>query len=118
MLRFAPLLLLIACDHPACPLLCCCSFRKLWGRIDTPLKAGDKVEIKIANRWNTYSFQGRKSVVLGTTNWLGSQNPFLGIAFLSTGGVSLLMAAIYGLLRCFVPDRKFGDPLTLADVRD
>lgn len=94
------------------------NFRKLWGRIDTPLKAGDKVEIKIANRWNTYSFQGRKSVVLGTTNWLGSQNPFLGIAFLSTGGVSLLMAAIYGLLRCFVPDRKFGDPLTLADVRD
>jgi hypothetical protein len=45
-------------------------FRKLWGRIDgfegdrLALEAGEVVVVSIVNRWNTYSFDGEKAIVL------------------------------------------------------
>jgi len=45
-------------------------FRKLWGRIDgfegarVALEEGEVVVVEIVNRWNTYSFDGRKAIVL------------------------------------------------------
>jgi hypothetical protein len=43
-------------------------FRKLWGRIDGiqggGLEAGDVIQVDIMNRWNTYSFDGQKAIVL------------------------------------------------------
>jgi hypothetical protein len=45
-------------------------FRKLWGRIDgfdgarTALEPGDVVVVNVVNRWNTYSFDGQKAIVL------------------------------------------------------
>jgi hypothetical protein len=45
-------------------------FRKLWGRIDglggarTSLEPGDVIVIDVVNRWNTYSFDGQKAIVL------------------------------------------------------
>jgi len=92
-------------------------FRKLWGKIDIELNQGDVVKVKVYNRWNSYKFNGKKSIVLGTTNWLGSHNPFLGIAFLVTGGVSLFMAVAYLICYCCFP-RKFGDPALLREFRD
>jgi len=37
-----------------------------------------QVEVTIDNRYNTYSFDGAKSIVLANTSWLGGRNIFLG----------------------------------------
>lgn len=86
-------------------------FRKLWGKIGTDLKKGDVVSVLVYNRYNTYAFDGHKSIVLGTTTWLGGKNPFLGVAFLVTGGLAWLLAVVYLGARLAKP-RKFAD-LTL-----
>ncbi len=91
-------------------------FRKLWGVINTPLSAGDVVLIKVWNRYNSFGFNGEKSVVLSTTTWLGVFNPFLGIAFLVTGLVSIVIGGVFFVAATFVRPRRLGDLSVLDDV--
>ena len=37
-------------------------------------------------------FQGTKSVVLGTTEWVGGKNDFLGVAYVVVGVICLVLA--------------------------
>ncbi|KAL5082271.1 hypothetical protein RYX36_010692, partial [Vicia faba] len=48
------------------------TFRKLYGRIELDLKAGVIIYVTLKNQYNTYSFDGKKKLVLSTTSWLGN----------------------------------------------
>jgi hypothetical protein len=83
-------------------------FRKLYGRIEHNLHAGQIINVSIANVYNTYSFNGSKSLVLTTTSFLGGKNPFLGRAYLMMGVLCTLMALVSILVQLQHP-REFGD---------
>ena len=93
------------------------NFRRLWGSLATDIPAGSTVRINIQNRYNTYRFHGRKHIVLSTASWLGGRNNFLGIAYLSVGGFSLLSGVCFWLIVQRWP-RKMGDLRLLSWNRD
>ncbi|KAI3712729.1 hypothetical protein L1987_71294 [Smallanthus sonchifolius] len=89
------------------------TFRKLYGKINTSLEAHDTITVVLENNYNTYSFGGQKKLVLSTTSWIGGKNDFLGIAYLTVGGICLFMALNFILLYVFKP-RPLGDPSYLS----
>ncbi|OMO49354.1 hypothetical protein COLO4_38585 [Corchorus olitorius] len=89
------------------------NFRKLYGRIEEDLQANDKITVVIQNNYNTYSFGGKKKLVLSTTSWIGGKNDFLGIAYITVGGLCLFLAVSFILLYIIKP-RPLGDPSYLS----
>ncbi|KAK7261794.1 hypothetical protein RIF29_28114 [Crotalaria pallida] len=89
------------------------TFRKLYGKIETDLEANDEIKIVIENNYNTYEFGGTKTLVVSTTTWIGGKNPFLGMAYLFIGGLSLALAVGFILLYVIKP-RPLGDPSYLS----
>ena len=70
------------------------NFRKLYGKIENPLKAG-KYNLNIYNNFDVSSFEGSKHFVLSTTNVLGGQNYFLAICYIIVGGLCLMFGIIF-----------------------
>ncbi|MCL7047197.1 hypothetical protein MKW94_025108 [Papaver nudicaule] len=89
------------------------NFRKLYGRIETDLDAGTEITVVIQNNYNTYSFGGRKKLVLSTTSWIGGKNDFLGIAYLTVGSLCLFLAICFIVVYVVKP-RPLGDPSFLS----
>ncbi|XWS16555.1 hypothetical protein CRYUN_Cryun34aG0098500 [Craigia yunnanensis] len=89
------------------------TFRKLYGRIEEDLQANEKITVVIHNNYNTYSFGGEKKLVLSTTSWIGGKNDFLGIAYITVGGLCLFFAVSFILLYVIKP-RPLGDPSYLS----
>ncbi|KAJ4703110.1 ALA-interacting subunit [Melia azedarach] len=89
------------------------SFRKLYGRIEEDLDAGDVVVVHLMNNYNTYSFGGKKKLVLSTTSWLGGKNDFLGTAYVLIGSSSIIMALVFLLLHVKNP-RPYGETAYLS----
>lgn len=79
------------------------TFRKLYGKIEVDLEAGQHIIVTLQNNYNTYSFEGKKKLVLSTTSWIGGKNNFLGIGYLVVGGLCLLMAVGFILLYLINP---------------
>ena len=79
------------------------TFRKLYGKIEVDLQAGDEVTVLVENNYNTYSFGGKMNLVLSTTSWIGGKNDFLGIAYIAVGGICLLCAIGFILLYVIMP---------------
>ncbi|XP_073158779.1 ALA-interacting subunit 3-like isoform X2 [Henckelia pumila] len=89
------------------------TFRKLYGKIEVNLRKGDSINVTIQNNYNTYSFNGKKKLVLSTTSWLGGKNDFIGIAYLTVGGLCFVLAMLFTLIYLIKP-RQLGDPSYLS----
>ncbi|CAI8587353.1 unnamed protein product [Vicia faba] len=46
------------------------TFRKLYGKIEEDLEEDDVITVNLKNNYNTYSFGGKKKLVLSTSSWL------------------------------------------------
>ncbi|XP_047948513.1 ALA-interacting subunit 1-like [Salvia hispanica] len=89
------------------------TFRKLYGKIETDLEANEKITVTIQNNYNTYSFHGKKKLVVSTATWIGGKNDFIGRMYMAVGGTSLVFAIIFSLLYVFKP-RPLGNPSYLS----
>lgn len=74
-------------------------FRKLWGRIDTVIEKGS-YPMLITSNYEVESFDGKKSIVLSTTNQLGGKNYFLAICYIVVGSLCFFFAIIFLVAYC------------------
>uniref|UniRef100_A0A2P2LZU1 ALA-interacting subunit n=1 Tax=Rhizophora mucronata TaxID=61149 RepID=A0A2P2LZU1_RHIMU len=79
------------------------TFRKLYGKIEVDLQPNNVIDVTLENRYNTYSFKGKKKLVLSTTSWLGGKNDFLGIAYLTVGGLCFFLAMCFTVVYLVKP---------------
>ena len=84
------------------------TFRKLYGRLDRDVKAGEVVSFDVDPRFVVASFGGKKFLVLSTSSWIGGKNAFIGTAFVAVGAVALAFAAMFFAKHRVAP-RKLGD---------
>jgi hypothetical protein len=78
-------------------------FRKLYGVIEEDLQVDETISILVRNNYNTYTFGGKKSIVLSTATWLGGKNDFFGYAYIVTGSFSIFMSILFALIHVKYP---------------
>jgi hypothetical protein len=83
------------------------TFRKPYGRMNSDLPAGQYTMV-IDSNFEVASYGATKSVVLSTTSWMGGNNPFLGLAYIITGVILLVVAVIF-LAKHLIRPRQLGD---------
>ena len=84
------------------------NFWKVWGKIEEDIPAGTKLKFKIANRYNSYGYDGKKFVILSTTSWLGGKNEPLWVMTILTGIFSGAVAAYFLYVHMYSV-REFAD---------
>jgi hypothetical protein len=89
------------------------TFRKLWGRIDEPLKKGSTLRVQFADHFPVKEFFGRKAFVISTASALGGRNDFLGYGYMVVGCCCLVFAAGF-LWKHIANPRQLGDVSLLA----
>jgi hypothetical protein len=85
---------------------------KLYGMINSDIPQGTTLTLTIFNRYNTYTFDGTKTVMLSTNSWMGGKNYVLPYIYIANGGLCYLILAVFVLSRmgsCFGLRREPGD---------
>jgi hypothetical protein len=70
------------------------NFRKLWGRVNTNLTAGN-YKMLVNSTYDVSQFKGEKLFVLSTVNSFGGKNSFLGISYIVVGTICIVMAIAF-----------------------
>ena len=83
------------------------TFRKLYGKIDGDFSKGDVLTFDLIANFEVDSFDASKGLVLSTLGDLGGKNPFIGVAYIVVGAISLVLAALFAL-KYFLDPRKQG----------
>lgn len=92
------------------------SFRKLWGKVEKPLKAGSKLKVTFEHNFPVKEFGGTKSFVISTSTMLGGKNDFLGFGYLTVGGCCVVFGIVF-LWRHMMHPRLQGDLNLLTDAQ-
>lgn len=87
-------------------------FRKLYGKIDSDFEKGDQLSFNIVANYEVSSFDGSKSIVISTLGEFGGRNPYLGVAYIVVGSVSLLFALLFVAKQVISP-REIANPSLL-----
>ncbi|KAK8805662.1 hypothetical protein WA158_002318 [Blastocystis sp. Blastoise] len=93
------------------------TFRKLYGRINTSIPAGTVLSFKVQNNFEVNSFEGSKSLIITSTNWLGGKNPVLGYAYIIVGSISLVFCIVF-IIKQIVCPRRLGDMKFITSKMD
>lgn len=80
------------------------TFRKLYGRIESGLSAGNYT-MSVKYNYPVVKFDGEKRIILSTVSWLGGKNQFIGIAYIVVGALSLVTGLVLVLLNQFRPKK-------------
>lgn len=66
------------------------NFKKIWGRVDEPIKAGTKLKLSFVSNFPVEPFDGKKFIVLSTANQIvGGKDGYLGWAYMSVAVASI-----------------------------
>lgn len=84
------------------------NFRKLYGRINGPLAKGAVLTFTIEQNFWVSGFDGTKAITISTVGLFGGKNPFLGLAYIIVGSISLFFGALFTVKHIFFP-RILGD---------
>jgi len=86
------------------------NFRKLYRRVnhedklfENGLPKNLEYRINVICQYNVAQFEGRKKIILSTTSVLGAKNNFLGVMYVMTGTLCLLLGVFFLLL-----NKKYG----------
>lgn len=82
-------------------------FRKLFRIIDHKVPKGTYT-VEVSDYFPVHKFEGEKHLVLSTTTWIGGKNPFLGIAYIVVGCISMLLGIGF-LIRHLISHRTPGE---------
>ncbi|KAG2207168.1 hypothetical protein INT47_012221 [Mucor saturninus] len=88
-------------------------FRKIWARNDQDTLNVGRWRVSIDMNFDTRMYGGQKWLVLSTTSPLGGRNPYLGIAYMAIGAISIFLGLVFSLRHCIKP-RKLGDQSYLS----